>query len=38
MDEREKSQSIRNDLIDTLISLRNEDKSEHSSATNVGNY
>ncbi len=37
MDEREKSGAIRNDLIDALISLKNEDKSKHLSATNVGN-
>ncbi|KAJ6641325.1 putative cytochrome P450 6g2 [Pseudolycoriella hygida] len=33
--EREKSKAVRNDLIDTLISLKKEDKSEHLSATNV---
>lgn len=37
MGEREKSGNVRNDLIDTLISLKNEDKSQHLSATNVGN-
>lgn len=36
MGDREKSGSVRNDLIDTLISLKNEDKTEHLSATNVG--
>lgn len=36
MSEREQSGTVRNDLIDTLINLKNEDKSKHLSATNVG--
>lgn len=35
MGEREKSGFVRNDLIDTLISLKNEDKSETLTATNI---
>lgn len=38
MNEREKSGSVRNDLIDTLINLKNEDETKHLSATNVGNF
>lgn len=35
--EREKTGATRNDLIDTLIILKNEDKAKHSSVTDVGN-
>lgn len=36
MDEREKAGTIRNDLIDTLVSLRNEDKNKIFSTSEVG--
>lgn len=36
MDEREKSGVNRNDLIDTLIELRNEDKDKKFSTENIG--
>lgn len=36
MDEREKNGKIRNDLIDTLVTLRNEDKHKPFSTSEVG--
>lgn len=36
MDEREKSGISRNDLVDTLVNLKNEDMSKDESATDIG--
>lgn len=38
MDERVKSGEVRNDLIDALLTLREEDKDKPFSYKNIGNY
>lgn len=38
MDEREKNGNVRNDLIDTLVCLRNEDKHKNAGTADFGKF